>query len=149
VVFWVDPNDNTKGLVCALQDQGTGIQWYNGSYVTTNATATAIGTGAANTTTIIGVQGGTATDYAAGLARAYAGGGHTDWFLPSKEELNEMYEKKATLEAATGFTAFGNGYWSSTEYNVQTVWTNYFPTNNQRPFNKVYTNALVRAVRAF
>jgi hypothetical protein len=56
VVFWVDPNNNTKGLVCALEDQIAAIQWYNGNYVTTAATGTAIETGAANTTAIIDVK---------------------------------------------------------------------------------------------
>jgi len=149
VVFWVDPNDNTKGLVCALQDQGRGgIEWYNGSYVTTNATATAIGTGAANTTAIIGAQGPRATDYAAGLARAYTGGGHTNWFLPSRDELNQMYVHKATLEAAAGFTAFGNFYWSSTEYDNRSAWRQNFGVGVQASANKIFPD-YVRAVRAF
>ena len=85
VVFWVDPTDNTKGLACALENQSTGIQWYNGVNTTINATATAVGSGAANTTAIIDNQGPTETDYAAGLARAYNGGGFSDWFYHLKE----------------------------------------------------------------
>jgi len=85
------------GLIAATADQSTGIQWYNGSYITTGATATAIGTGSANTTTIISIQGATATSYAAGLARAYNGGGYTDWYLPSKDELNKLYLNKVAI----------------------------------------------------
>jgi len=45
------------GLIAATVDQSTGIQWYNGSYVATGATGTAIGTGQANTTAIVTIQG--------------------------------------------------------------------------------------------
>ena len=100
VVFWIDPTDNTKGLACALENQSTGIQWYNGVNTTTNATATAVGSGAANTTAIIDNQGPTETDYAAGLARAFNGGGFSDWFLPSKGELSAMFQNKETLNTA-------------------------------------------------
>ena len=105
----------THGLIAAVADQSSGIRWYNGSYVTTGATGTAIGTGSANTDAIIDAQGATETSYAAGLAKAYAAGGYTDWFLPSKDELNKMYLKKEILEAVSGFTAFSVYYWSSTE----------------------------------
>src|SRR5690554_5634345 len=36
IVFWVDETGQ-HGLVCAKEDQSTGIQWYNGSYTTVNA----------------------------------------------------------------------------------------------------------------
>ena len=94
----------THGLIAAVADQSSIIRWYNGSYVTTGATGTAIGTGSANTDAIILAQGATETSYAAGLARAYTGGGYTDWFLPSKDELNLMYLKKEILEAVSGFS---------------------------------------------
>jgi hypothetical protein len=154
VVFWVDPNDNTHGLVCAVEDQSSGIQWYNGSYITTNATGTAIGTGQANTTAIISVQGATETNYAAGLAKDYSGGGYTDWFLPSKDELNEMYLNKASIDA----TAFSNGgsdfavnfYWSSTEYDASHAWGQAFTNGNQNlNFYGKFSALYVRAVRAF
>ncbi len=64
--------NETHGLIAATSDQSTSaeIRWDNGATRTTGATAIAIGTGLANTNTIINSQGATATSYAAGLARA-------------------------------------------------------------------------------
>ena len=141
------------GLIAAVADQSSGIRWYNGSYDTTGATGTVIGTGATNTTTIISEQGPTETSYAAGLARAYTGGGHTDWFLPSKDELNKMYLNKATINttaaANSGSDFSANNYWSSTEYDSNTAWVQYFGIDGQGYYDKVNTYVSVRAVRAF
>jgi len=131
------------GLIAATEDQSARIQWYNGSYVTTGATGTAVGTGASNTTTIISAQGGTPTNYAAGLARAYAGGGYGDWYLPSKDELNLLYLQRA---AVGGFTT--GFYWSSTEFDSDFAWFQDFNDDFQDPTNKFGTRS-VRAVRAF
>ena len=100
------------GLICALADQTTttGIRWNNGTNVTTNATATAIGSGSANTTAIIGFQG-TGNTHAAGLTRGNNGGGYTDWFLPSLNELNQLYINR--LAAITSY--YTSPYWTSTE----------------------------------
>ena len=84
----------THGLIVSPADVSTGfsgIRWSNGTNTTTGATGTAIGTGKANTDTIISKQGATTTSYAAGLARAYNGGGYTDWYLPSQDELYILY----------------------------------------------------------
>ncbi|OBX22179.1 MULTISPECIES: Lcl domain-containing protein [Bizionia] len=152
VVFWVDPTDNTHGLVCAIENQSTGIQWYNGSYTTTGATGTAIGTGITNTATIISAQGAVETNYAAGLAKAYTGGGFNDWFLPSKDELNEMYLNEAAINAsatANGGANFSSYYfWSSTEVDASLVWRQDFTNGNLGSGFKGNTLA-VRAVRAF
>ena len=51
IVFYYDGNGG--GLIAAVADQSSGIQWYNGSFDTTGATGTAIGTGSANTDAII------------------------------------------------------------------------------------------------
>ena len=139
----------THGLIAAVEDQSSGIQWNNGSSVTTGATATAIGTGSANTDAIISVQGDTQSDYAAGLARAYTGGEYTDWFLPSKDELNQIYINKSTLEAVSGFNAFTNTYyWSSTEHDSDDALMQLFYIGHQLNFSKIFTST-VRAVRAF
>jgi hypothetical protein len=46
-------SEGWRYLEAAPSDQSTGIQWYNGSYITTGATATGIGSGKANTATIL------------------------------------------------------------------------------------------------
>jgi hypothetical protein len=155
VVFYLDPADNTHGLVVATEDQSSGINWSNGlAAVITNATGTAIGTGASNTTQIISVQGAPESSYAAGLARAYRGGEYTDWFLPSKDELNELYINKDVLNSVTGFTKMDKIYhWSSSEINRSVAWKQYVENGNQydgsNSFKNVVNDNGVRAVRAF
>ncbi|MCP4802893.1 MAG: DUF1566 domain-containing protein [Bacteroidetes bacterium] len=142
----------THGLIAAVEDQSSGIRWYNGSYSVTGATGTAVGTGSTNTDTIITEQGATATSYAAGLARAYTGGGYTDWFLPSKDELNKMYLKKTDINttalANSGSNFSNNYYWSSTESGSGGAWCQFFFNGNQANVGKDIT-VIVRAVRAF
>jgi hypothetical protein len=142
----------THGLIAAVVDQSSGIRWHNGNYVVTGATDTALGTGSSNTDAIIAVQGATAKSYAAGLARAYTGGGYTDWFLPSKNELNKMYLNKGdinTIAAANSGSNFSNSYyWSSTESNGYYALRQGFGAGGQDGNFKGFSS-LVRAVRAF
>ena len=142
----------THGLIAAVQDQSSGIRWYNGSNVTTEATATTIGTGSANTDAIIVSQGETETSYAAGLARAYRGGGYDDWFLPSKDELAQIYTNKATINTTASANGGSNftldNYWSSTEYGSGNAWKQGFDSGGQYDYYKGSTGS-VRAVRAF
>ena len=129
------------GLIAAPSDQSTGIQWYNGSYITTGATGTAIGTGMANTNIIIAAQG--ISSYAASICKAYNGGGYSDWHLPSKDELNKLFLKKNKIG---GFSNYF--YWSSTEDGNGLAWYQYFYNGYQDDTFKYYTS-YVRAVRAF
>src|SRR5574344_80894 len=48
------------------------------------------------------------------------------WYLPSKEELNSMYNQK---EEIGGFS--GNYYWGSTEYSSSNAWSQYFANGSQ------------------
>jgi hypothetical protein len=72
--------------------------------------------------------------------------------LPSKDELNEMYINKATIDStalANGGTAFvSTYYWSSSEYSNDDAWGKSFTSGNQGYISKSYTYS-VRAVRAF
>lgn len=149
VVFYLDGSGG--GLVCALSDQSSGAEW--GCYGTeiTGADGTAIGTGAQNTIDIEAgcATSGTAADICANLSLNV----YDDWFLPSKDELNEMYQNIAAIDAtaiANGGTAFVSttAYWSSSEFTNNKAWRHLFTGNIQFLNDKNYTFR-VRAVRAF
>jgi hypothetical protein len=143
------------GLIAATDDQSTGILWYNGANVTTGAIAIVLGTGFANTNTIITVQGAptpTIIDYAANVARAYNGGGYNDWYLPSKDELNFLYINRVAIG---GFAGSGYVYWSSSEADVSHAWVHGFGNGDiisqsgSKDGSDFEYSARVRAVRAF
>jgi hypothetical protein len=70
-------------------------------------------------------------------------GGYDDWFLPSKEELNEMYGKQGAIGSfAPTF------YWSSSEDNITDAWFQNFDFGDQISSNKG-SALVVRAIRAF
>jgi hypothetical protein len=116
-------------------NDGTGLQWCDALFDIFGAASTAVGTGAANTI----AMDANCSSGAGQAASDYSGGGLTDWFLPSKDELNAMcnYSRNpTTLEVPTdtcyltvgtpqdgtfassgyGFTDFS--YWSSSQLNA-------------------------------
>ena len=139
---------NTQhGIIAASSDQTDpliGIKWDKGTYTITGATGTAIGTGLLNTNKIIASQGEPATSYAAGLARSYTGGGYTDWYLPSKDELEKLSYNK---EIIGGF--FNFYYWSSSEFDESKAWFQTFFSGVQSTSVKGELRPLVRAIRSF
>lgn len=154
IIFYLDKTGK-HGLVAAPKDildsdgNPATATWYNGLYIATGAAGTAIGTGQANTTTIIANQG--TGSYAAKLADDLVVGKYSDWYLPSKDELNMMYKNigqgaPAPLTNSGGFAS--SSYWSSSESGGSNSWGQYFSNGNQYSSNKGYS-LLVRAVRAF
>ena len=142
IIFYIDTSGK-HGLIAATSDQGTTATWYNGTYTNTGATGTAIGSGARNTNKIIKSQSKPG-NYAALLCSKYTGGGFTDWFLPAKDELNELYKKRSIVG---GFEK--TNYWSSTEANMNNASNEDFqPGGFQFDDDKNFT-LHVRAVRAF
>ncbi len=140
IIFWIDTSGQ-HGLIAATEDQGTAT-WYNGTFVTTGATSSALGTGSKNTRKIIKVQGRSG-EYAANLCRKYRGGGYDDWFLPSRNEIKELYKQKTTVG---GFAS--DKYWSSTEFNTNKAFVEYFDVGKP---NQILKDAVsyVRAIRSF
>jgi hypothetical protein len=80
------------------------------------------------------------------VARNYKGGRFTDWRLPTKEELNQIYVNlKKSGKADLGNTR----HWSSSELNFDdSGWFQNFDGGNQSTCYKHYAYS-VRAVRAF
>jgi hypothetical protein len=138
-----DNNQVCHYLEAAPADIGGDRKWASSGHTSTNilGTGTAIGTGRKNTALIL------ATDADAPAAKACKDlddGGKTDWFLPSKDELNRLYENKASV----GGFYDGFMYWSSSQNNGGTAWGHYFSSNNLGGYRKD-NNSMVRAVRAF
>ena len=82
-------------------------------------------------------------DIAARLCGDLVLGGYSDWYLPSKDELNQLYINKV---AVGGFAS--NYYWCSTEDDYVDARTQDFANGTQYYYNK-FANLAVRSVRAF
>jgi len=106
------------GLVCAVADQSTDAEWGCQGTTITGADGEAIGTGAQNTADII--AGCTTLGTAADICSKLSLNGFDDWFLPSKDELDLIYQNKTiinTTAVANNGTEFASEwYWSSTEF---------------------------------
>jgi hypothetical protein len=113
-------------------------------------TETGIGTGQSNTTIIVKwLNSHGETDRAPQLCDALVYDGYSDWFLPSKDELNLIYEN-LYLKGVGDFTDNEHiGYYcSSSEYDVDEKWSQYFYTGYQLIGVK-NTMGPIRAVRSF
>jgi vacuolar-type H+-ATPase subunit H len=137
-----------------------------------------IGKGKANTNLMLA----NCNSGAGHAAQTYKGGGKSDWFLPSRDELNELCKYAKLLPTSTGTdcptkpecqlfsvlcqspatlregfgTVFPYSYWSSSETNDKSAWSQKFATEGvyksqsvPKPDEpKAYVNR-VRPVRAF
>ena len=131
-------SDGWRYLEAALSDQISGIGW--GGSQLEDETGTAIGSGKSNTEKIVTELG--KGNYAAWFCYDHEHGGYDDWFLPSKDELNELYKQKDTVGRFASYN-----YWSSSDSST-TAWLQSFTTGNQFFDDKDYVG-FVRAVRAF
>jgi len=108
IVFYVR-DGGLHGLEAApVINEGVG-QWGCSGVNLADAEGTVIGTGAQNTADIL--AGCSTAGIAARIADAYTLNGFSDWFLPSQDELIELYLNRASLD---GFSL--SRYWSSSEF---------------------------------
>jgi hypothetical protein len=147
IAYILQPGDpgydanSVNGLIAAPSDQSIGAEWGCFGTLISGADGTSIGTGNQNTADIINGCG------TAGIAARLCGdlvlNGYSDWYLPSKDELNKLYLNQTAIG---GFSAAY--YWSSSEYSDTNAWSQYFGNGFQYSYNK-YNTYYVRAVRAF
>ena len=121
---------NTSAFVAGLASGGTGSM----------NTSTAIGSGFSNTKMMIG----SCTYGAANMAASYNGGGKSDWFLPSKDELNAL---NLQIAIVGGFSTFC--YWSSSEVGAAAAWYQNYPGGSTSDGSKTYSVIYVRPIREF
>ncbi len=136
----------------------------NSAFLTTSGEAlnhVAMGTGRAATAAIVARHdAGTVSkaDYAAGVADAYTTTTASDWFLPSKDELNEMCKYARNTGQAAGADircaggelrdGFSPYHCSSSEFVDYSAWFQVFYAGYQYDYAK-FATFYVRPVRAF
>jgi len=155
-------------------NEGGTRTWANSTYqsATVNnvsspetATATAIGSGYRNTRAII-LQGNTdAATSAAALSDSYTSRlVFDDWYLPSKDELNQMCKwvrgrpwtsdatvcTGGTINTGPGAAGFVTTYWSSSEDTLASyAWKQFLNAGTQTNLYQKNDPAYVRPIRAF
>lgn len=151
IVFYVYDNGQ-HGLIASTTDQGTNVQWYNGTIRHTGSQGDGVNSGSMNTTMIVAAQlsDNPTGIYAAKLCAEYSvtNNGNTfgGWYLPSKEELNLLYLNQNIVG---GFNTTKD-YWSSTEFGSITAYYQFFGNGGlQGNDPKSNSTASVRAIRAF
>jgi hypothetical protein len=153
--FCYASGSSTANADCQSNDLYPGA---SGDQFASSTASEAVGMGSANTAAIEArmTAGSVASSaYAAGMAGAYAGEGLTDWFLPSKDELNAMYlySQVAGFDAATyGFSGASDLYWSSSQRASSSAifaWGQFFAKGIPDTIGKFDNAILVRPIRAF
>jgi len=117
--LWIHPTDNAVD-----------VKWADDQFIITGATS--LTDGKANTTTIVNILG--AGTYAAKICDDLEAFGHSDWYLPSRDELSAMEDNKTAI----GNFDTGKAYWSSSEYADYYAFIVYF--NNGMHVNTMKNN---------
>jgi hypothetical protein len=149
IIFYIDASGK-HGLIAAPGDQGQ-APWGCPSTVISGADGSIIGTGCQNT---IDIMNSCST---AGIAARLCGdlvlGGYSDWYLPSKDELNQLYINRDAIEnfISYSYPSQSKGYWSSTEQDFFAACRQTFAISNagQQGHTPKYNSCSVRAVRSF
>jgi hypothetical protein len=144
---WTYPNEQQAKREwdeVATHDPGYILANLSSGDTTTGSTSRILGKGFYNTKTIVN----DCSFGAALLASSYHGGGKSDWYLLSKDELNKLYVSKALV----GGLKITDHYWSSSEETSSgaegSAWVQEFQSGTV--FNDAWGNTnSVRPVRAF
>ena len=140
IIFYID-GTGQHGLIAAPSDLGYCEWGCMGTLIGT--TSLSIGSGQSNTTAII--NGCNTSGTAARICDELVLNGYTDWFLPSEDELYQMYLHQ---NAIGGFQMI-TYYWSSTEFNADDAYMKRMDVGAPGYYHKDYTSAKIRAIRAF
>ena len=153
VVFhlWKDALGVEHGLIIDKTDLGTAQVWSNIDATLIGASAQSSWDGLSNSNAIVGQAGHTSS--ASALCLNSTNGGQSDWYLPSVQELNMLWNNYYTvarsLTQISGATQLQTtSYWSSTESAYIIAWGFNFASGDADYINKAIPR-YVRAVRAF
>jgi hypothetical protein len=141
----ISGNLTTSDIVWGIKNEATGASGgagiYNQDFGTWDFPPADLETGLINTNLIIASEGA-GTNYAAGLARAYTGGGYNNWYLPSASQMNAMIPNLST-------PFISNYIWTSSEGSYLEAFAYGIPYHYVTTQVKDIPLGSVRAVRSF
>jgi hypothetical protein len=161
IIFYVNPQEGSwKYLEAAPANTEKVTFWATEDFpVDAIKDARSVGLGKLNTEYIMwaAVERGGGFDWAAEVCDALVVNGYDDWFLPSRDELHQMYGN-LQRRGLGGFQSAG--YWSSTpvpiKYHIDignsiSAWFENFTNGEQKEdlFNSRVAKFRVRAIRQF
>lgn len=133
VIFhlWKDAQGVEHGLIVDKTDLGTSQAWSNITQTAIGPAAQTNWNGVNNSNAIVGQAGH--TNSAAALCLNSTNGGQSDWYLPSIQEFNMLWNNYYTV-ARSLTQIFGASelstalYWSSSEFDLGFAWAfDFFP----------------------
>lgn len=187
IVYWLDVTNPVAGLVCHVKDAISsrditdaqlsktiyGIRNDStGQYLPASSLNQSIGSGAANTQSILSIQKGNARAaiFCDTLSVTMNNVTYNDWFIPSINELVEMFKVRSSINTAAtasgrggeAFNAQGtstqsspsktliSGYMSSSAFTFSRIWALNFQNDSQIPTAYPILNYFrLRPVRAY
>jgi hypothetical protein len=121
----IDIQFNGNTLYVHPADNASDVEWGGyGTEITAGNGADSETDGEANTSAIISQLG--SDGHAAYVCDTLTAFGYSDWYLPSKDELNAMYQNKDAIGGSSS-----GMYWSSTELTNTGAWYQGFDDGNQ------------------
>lgn len=158
IVFWVDETGK-HGLVVSKFDVSSSSRWFSGTFGNTHAKGDGLYAGRSNMNIIIAAHaaiGDDENDYSARLVNEYQTNDrditYGDWYLPSKYELNLIYNNKSELNSVlssiSGDLLSSVNYWTSNEVSNSSANVLNFSNGNIDNALKNGSN-YVRAIRSF
>lgn len=156
VVFYISPGGFMSGtdgneVICHYLESWTTdlvvgespqIQW---SETTSGIVKTSLRIGAGAMNTARAVAQNDTPDRAVTLCASFSNNGLSDWFLPSRDELDEMIAMQDII-GNFGVTS----YWSSSEASPSNIWMRNFSPSGWNTFSTSKSdNRRVRPIRAF
>jgi hypothetical protein len=142
--FTMTDNGSTAHyLEAASADMQGSFSWSSSGFDSTDITGTekTIGTGRKNTSLMLNVD---SNSPAARICNEYTNNGKTDWFLPSIDEIYQLYVNQEPIGN------LGGGWvWSSSQDSNNLAWLQNYGVNGRQ--DKYYKNTAgsIRAIRAF
>jgi hypothetical protein len=154
VIFhlWKDALGNEHGLIVDISDLSNNQIWSNEFFIGIGNSARSTWNGNANSLSIVAQP--SHTNSAASICLASNNNGFSDWYLPSVDELSQLWQNRfvvnlvlASIPGAVELLDLF--YWSSREYNDFRAWLFDFNSGNSDTEGKSSVVPVVRAVRSF